>query len=87
MGDGREPDRAPSWAAAPPGRPVERLAGKGEALVKEGFLEEGGQSRHWKEGRDRVTEKERKSSAGGERPVGGRRKYRRWELHTLRLRG
>lgn len=27
------------------------LAGKGEALVREVFLEEGGQSRAWKEGR------------------------------------
>lgn len=45
----------------------------GGALVKEGFLEEGGQSRDWKEGRDRVKEKERKSSAG-EHPVGGGRK-------------
>ena len=64
------------------------MAGKGEALVKEGFLEEGGQSRHWKEGRDRVTEKERKSCGWGT-PCWGQEKvkYRRWELHTLRLRG
>lgn len=66
-------DRALGWEPAPTGRLLEGLAGEGEALVKEGFLEEGGQSRDWKEGRDRVKEKERKSSAG-ERPVGGRRK-------------
>lgn len=41
--------------------------GEGEALVKEGFLEEVGQSRDWKEGRDRVRgkEKKRKSSSKG----------------------
>lgn len=60
------------WARRPAltGRLVERLAGKKEVLVKEGFLEEEGQSRDWKEGRDRVKgkEMERKSSAG-EHPV------------------
>lgn len=63
---GHEREWIELWAGrpAPTGRLVERLAGKGEALVKEGFLEEGGQSRHWKEGRDRVKEKGRKSSAG-----------------------
>lgn len=45
MGHGRE--WIELWAERPThtGRLVERLAGKEEASVKEGFLEEGGKSR------------------------------------------
>lgn len=74
MGNGRECRELWATRPAPTGRLLEKLVRKGGgALVKEGFLEEGGQSRDWKEGRDRVKEKERKSSAG-EHPVGGGRK-------------
>lgn len=41
---------------------MERLAGKGEALVKKGFLEEGGKSRDWKEGRDSSKKKKRRGN-------------------------
>lgn len=55
-------DRTPGGRPAATGRLVERLAGNGEALVKKGFLEEGGKSRDWKEGRDSSKKKKRRGN-------------------------
>lgn len=63
------------------------MVGEGEALVKEGFLEEVGQSRDWKEGRDRVRgkEKKRKSSLKGTSCLRLKEKCKLTALYTSKL--
>lgn len=63
-------NRDPSWKVSLCWEAIENLAGNGETLVKEDFLEEVGQNTEGKEGRDRVKEKDKEwKSSVGEHPV------------------